>query len=113
MGGIGIRSLAVIFRRMDENGNKRLDFDEFTAALGECGLFTSIPNAQALMKYFDVDGDGNISYEEFMRGLREPLTERRKNMVERAFEIMDRNGCGEITVQDICEIFSVEENADF
>jgi Ca2+-binding EF-hand superfamily protein len=29
------------------------------------------------MKYYDVDGDGNISYEEFIRGLRDPLTERK------------------------------------
>jgi hypothetical protein len=32
-GGIGIRSLATIFRRMDYNGNKKLDIQEFTEAL--------------------------------------------------------------------------------
>jgi hypothetical protein len=37
------------------------------------------------MKYYDIDGDGNITYEEFIRGLREPLTERRLKMVEKAF----------------------------
>ena len=25
---------------------------------------------QALIKFYDVDGDGNVSYEEFVRGLR-------------------------------------------
>ena len=34
-GGIGIRTLAVIFRRFDTNGNKRLDQEEFTQALAE------------------------------------------------------------------------------
>ena len=29
------------------------------------------------MKFYDIDGDGNVSYEEFVRGLREPLSERR------------------------------------
>jgi len=33
------------------------------------------------MKYYDVDGDGNISYDEFIRGLRDELTERRAKMV--------------------------------
>jgi Ca2+-binding EF-hand superfamily protein len=37
------------------------------------------------MKYYDVDGDGNICYEEFIRGLREPLNERRAKIVEKAF----------------------------
>ena len=51
---------------------------------------------QALMKYYDVDGDGNISYEEFIRGLRDELTERRRGMVEKAFRMMDREGSGQI-----------------
>jgi len=38
-GGIGIRSLAVIFRRADTNGNKKLDIEEFTEALAAFGLF--------------------------------------------------------------------------
>jgi hypothetical protein len=38
------------------------------------------------MKFYDVDGDGNITYEEFIRGLREPLNERRLNIVEKAFQ---------------------------
>lgn len=36
-GGIGIRSLATIFRRFDNNGNKKLDFTEFEEALAEWG----------------------------------------------------------------------------
>jgi Ca2+-binding EF-hand superfamily protein len=50
------------------------------------------------MKYYDIDGDGNIGYEEFIRGLREPLNERRTNMVKKAFEQMDKDGSGKITV---------------
>ena len=48
-------------------------------------LFPKIVEIQALMKYYDIDGDGNITYEEFIRGLREPLTERRLKMVQKAF----------------------------
>lgn len=36
-GGVGIRSLAVIFRRMDFNGNKKLDVGEFEQALAQFG----------------------------------------------------------------------------
>ena len=36
-GGIGVRTLAVIFKRFDLNGNKKLDVGEFEAALAESG----------------------------------------------------------------------------
>ena len=66
---------------MDFNGNKKLDAGEFEQALGAfgyetlsltlpCRLFPKKVELQALLKYYDVDGDGNVSYEEFLRGLR-------------------------------------------
>lgn len=36
-GGIGLRGLKNIFNRYDVNGNKRLDSDEFEAALAAFG----------------------------------------------------------------------------
>ena len=65
------------------------------------------------MKHYDVDGDGNITYEEFIRGLRDPLTERRKAMVDKAFELIDRNNSGTITIADIDAIYDVSQNQDF
>jgi len=100
-GGIGIRSLAVIFRQMDNNGNKKLDIEEFTQALNTYGIFAKVVEIQALMKSFDVDCDGNISYEEFIRGLRAPLTERRSNIVNMAFALMDKDGSGVINGKDV------------
>mmetsp|Transcript_29256 Transcript_29256/g.21780 ORF Transcript_29256/g.21780 Transcript_29256/m.21780 type:complete len:80 (+) Transcript_29256:58-297(+) len=79
---------------MDFNGNKKLDAQEFEQALAAFGLFPKKVELQALMKYYDIDGDGNVSYEEFLRGLREELTERRRVMVQKAFGILDRDGSG-------------------
>jgi len=62
------------------------------------------------MKFYDVDSDGNITYEEFIRGLRDPLTERRKKMVTMAFELIDRNHNGNISVEDIDAIYDVSQN---
>lgn len=53
------------------------------------------------MKYYDIDKDGNITYEEFMRGLRDELNDRRLGMVKKAFAMMDKDGSGQITVQDV------------
>jgi Ca2+-binding EF-hand superfamily protein len=46
------------------------------------------------MKFYDVDGDGNISYDEFLSGLREELSERRVNMVKKAFMMLDKDASG-------------------
>ena len=65
------------------------------------------------MKYYDIDGDGSISFDEFLRGLREPLTARRLNMVKKAFQIMDKDGSGKVTVNDIYQVYDVTRNKDF
>jgi calcyphosin len=65
------------------------------------------------MKFFDTDGDGNISYEEFLKGLRDPLSERRLKIVDKAFRQLDREGSGTITVSDIVGIYEVSSNKDF
>ena len=58
------------------------------------GIFPKKVELQALMKFYDVDGDGNISYEEFLSGLREDLSERRVRIVQKAFAMLDRDGSG-------------------
>lgn len=65
------------------------------------------------MKYYDVDGDGNVSYEEFISGLRDALTPRRQAMVDKAFARLDMNASGEITISDIAGIYDVSMNPEF
>lgn len=110
---MGIRSLKQIFKQMDFNGNKKLDISEFEQALAAFGLFPKKVELQALMKYYDVDSDGNISYEEFLNGLKDPLSERRLAMVEKAWQMLDKDGSGVITVKDIEGIYDVSMNPEF
>lgn len=98
---------------MDNNRNRRLDKEEFTEALSTFGLFPKVVEIQALIKFYDIDGDGNIGYEEFIRGLRDPLSERRKNMVEKAFATVNRTHSGTISISDIDAIYDVSQNKDF
>ena len=65
------------------------------------------------MKFYDLDGDGNITYDEFLSGLRDPLNERRLNMVKKAFAMLDKSGNGTITTSDIAGIYDVSQNPEF
>ncbi len=65
------------------------------------------------MKYYDINGDGKISYEEFLSGLREELSERRRAMVMKAFAMLDKDNSGQITVSDIAAIYDVSRNPEF
>ena len=112
-GGVGIRALKRIFNQMDFNGNKKLDASEFEQALAAFGIFPKKVELQALMKFYDVDGDGNISYDEFLSGLRDELSERRVAMVRKAFQMLDKDGSGKVTVSDIAGIYDVSMNAEF
>lgn len=86
-------------------------------------LFPKKTDLQNLMKFYDIDGDGNICYEEFLRGLRyllhynindrEELTDRKKKMVEKAFNILDKDGSGLINIKDIIQVYDVSKNKEF
>ena len=59
-------------------------------------MFPTKVELQQLIKYYDVDGDGNVGYEEFLSGLKDALNARKQAMVDRAFSILDKNGSGSI-----------------
>lgn len=66
-----------------------------------------------MIKFYDVDGDGNVSYEEFLSGLRDEMSPRRLKMVQKVFSRMDRDGSGKIDINDVIGVFDVSTNADF
>ena len=68
---------------------------------------------QALIKFYDVDGDGNVSYEEFLRSLRDEMSTRRVKMVQKIFARLDRDGSGRIDINDVLGIYDVALNPDF
>lgn len=65
------------------------------------------------MKWYDVDGDGNICYEEFLRGMRDPLSTRMQAMVDTVFGMMDKDGSGVITSKDIFNLYDVDCHEEF
>jgi Ca2+-binding EF-hand superfamily protein len=137
-GAIGISGLARKFRIMDDDGSGTLDFSEFRKGIKECGLTTLSEKAMKhLFLYFgkfsvfffvlslcslfssisssfltDRDDSGNISYDEFLVGIRGVMNERRKSLVLMAFKILDSDNSGQIDINDIKGIYNAKFHPD-
>jgi len=55
---------------MDEDGNKKLNEEEFKTGIQETGIDLEEDEIKEVFEKFDTDGDGNISVEEFLVGVR-------------------------------------------
>lgn len=65
-----VLSIFRIFRRMDDDGNKQLNLEEFTKGLKESGLDISDDEINEIFQKFDTDGNGNLSVDEFIVAVR-------------------------------------------
>lgn len=109
----GIRGLGIVFRRMDNGKNRKLDRGEFMWGLKENGHDLSSSEYERLFKYFDKNNDGSVDYDEFLRGLRGDLNARRLELVHLAFKKLDRTGDGFVTVEDLEKEYNVEFHPKF
>ena len=66
----GIFSLGRLFRNMDDNNNKTLGLEEFSKCMSEFRLGFSQSDVSAVFSHFDRDGNNDVSYDEFLRGVR-------------------------------------------
>eukprot|EP00759_Apiculatamorpha_spiralis_P018864 PhF_6_TR25151/c0_g1_i3/m.34651 len=75
---MGIKAIGRKFRVIDDDGNRRLSTEEFKKVMNESKIPLTTPEFQAIYRVFDRNGDGFISYDEFLYIIRGPLSEDRK-----------------------------------
>ena len=61
---------------------------------------------------FDRDRNGFIDVDEFFIGIKGDLNERRKNLIKMAFDTLDTDGSGYITVDEMNEKYDVSHNPE-
>ena len=107
---MGIRSLQRLLMIMDDNGDKRLSKDELKYGLRDYGIVLSPAEMDQVFMYFDRDGNGFVDITEFLVGIRGEINERRKKIIKLAFDILDLDKSGFITVDEMSSVYDVSQD---
>eukprot|EP01038_Epipyxis_sp_PR26KG_P014144 gene14144-18982_t len=106
-GGMGILGLAKKFKILDDDDSGSLNYEEFRKGMKECEVIDLTERSiRHLFSYFDKDDSGSISYDEFLVGIRGVLNKRRRNLVYQAFQVLDKDRSGEVTVDDMKGVYN-------
>jgi Ca2+-binding EF-hand superfamily protein len=94
----GLMSIRRTFMLVDENGDKKISFNEFEKMFKRYRFNISQVEINNLFNYFDKDGSGFIDYSEFINGIVGELNQFRKDVLKKVFEKIDKEETGFITV---------------
>jgi len=111
-GARGIIGLGRQFRIMDDNHSLSLDKYEFSKGMSDFGTGLSNAEITTLFGKFDVNRNGLVEYDEFLRVIRGPMNESRKLLVNQAFKIMDKDGNGSLDYTDLVGVYSGQHHPD-
>ena len=65
-----------------------------------------------LFGIFDTSRDGAISYDEFLRTVVGEMNPQRQQLVQRAFQKLDRNGNGIVELDDLKNLYNAKHHPD-
>ena len=111
-GARNFRGLARRFRQFaGEDGY--IDKAEFADELQNLGIDFPKEGIDALIKFFDRNGDGKISLDEFLIGLRGKLNAKRQAAVDKVFLHFDKTCDGFVSAEDLKLNFSVDKHPKY
>jgi Ca2+-binding EF-hand superfamily protein len=80
--------------------------EEFIDWLAQNELYLGEHDIDQMVNFFDVDGHGHMNIESFVIGLRGELSQRRTDVVTRAFRSI--NGTDECEIEEMMAVFNVD-----
>lgn len=72
-----------LFKIIDDDGNKKLDYNEFKKGISEYGLNYTNDEMRELFALFDKDKSGHIDFEEFLEKLRVITIDKNMTIVDK------------------------------
>jgi Ca2+-binding EF-hand superfamily protein len=111
-GSHGFRGLARLFNIIDDRGNGVLDAQEFRFGLIDFGIDLPQEEFDMVQKVFDVNGDGFISFTEFLQTIQGPLPPNRAEVIRQAYDVLDKNHDGVLTKADLAGVYDAAKHPD-
>jgi Ca2+-binding EF-hand superfamily protein len=108
----GIVSIGKNFRIVDDDNSRTLCFSEFKKAAKDFRFELSDSEAETAFRAFDRNEDGTIDYDEFLRQIRGNMNNNRKRLVDQAWNKIDRDGNGELDINDIKAFYNARSHPD-
>ena len=107
-GSRGIMSIRREFMIADNDNNKTIDINEFKKFCHDYRIPLNENEIQILFKELDINKNGKIDYEEFLRGVVGEMNDRRRKIVLQAFKMFDKNQNGVIEMDDIRDSYNAK-----
>lgn len=105
-GARGIIGLGRNFRITDKDKSMKLDRYEFSQAMSDYALGFSEKELDQLFNYFDYNRDNEVDYDEFIRTIRGPMNNVRKQVVRKCFDVLDKDGSGFVELKDLQGVYN-------
>jgi Ca2+-binding EF-hand superfamily protein len=97
-----------IFAEMDTNNDNK----EFKFGLMDYGINITEEEFDMVMSVFDANGDGVISFDEFIGAISDPPNEFRQQYINAAYAKLDVNGDGQVTIDDVKLRYNCSKHPD-
>ena len=98
------------FQSFDIDGSGQLDKVEFEAFTRKVGMFLTTQELTVVFKHFDLNGDKQIHYKEFVEALRSQYSEKRLSVVKYVWQMLDSENTGALDLQFLVSNFKAENH---
>ena len=97
----GLKGLSVLFRSMDRDYSKTLNFKEVKDGFAAYKIHVSDKDIDLVFHHFDHDNSGAIDFKEFLLAFTPSMSRSRVDVVHEAFDKLDHNKDGILQTEDL------------
>ena len=105
-----LRGLSRSFKILDDDGNRKVNKEEFYWGLRDNQIEISQREAVILLESLDTNGDGHVDFDEFLYAIRGRPNDARQKYIDIAFFKFDKDANGFITADDLRGVYDCSQH---